>query len=209
MSLRTGTTGSAAVVALALVAAVALTACGSSDSPEVANVAESETAEEESSTTEPSEDPEEALLAYTQCMREEGIDLPDPDFTPAPEGEEGGGRFEFGLGGADPNDPDFQAAQEKCQPNLQAMRGSIDPEEREALEDAALEFARCMREKGFDVPDPEFSEGGGGGMLFGPDANLDPEDPETRAAMDECREDAGLGNGPGGGPFQGDQEQDG
>jgi hypothetical protein len=53
---------------------------------------------------------EEKLLAFTKCMREHGIDLPDPGTNGVivDEGEGGTGpKF-------DPNDPDFQAAQEAC-----------------------------------------------------------------------------------------------
>jgi hypothetical protein len=52
---------------------------------------------------------EEKLLAFTRCMREHGIDLPDPG--------QGGVIIDEGSGSGpniDPNDPDFQAAQEAC-----------------------------------------------------------------------------------------------
>jgi hypothetical protein len=52
---------------------------------------------------------EEQLLAFARCMREQGVDMPDPKFG----GE--GGRFALELPeGVDPGDPDFRAAQEAC-----------------------------------------------------------------------------------------------
>jgi hypothetical protein len=51
-----------------------------------------------------------------------------------------------------------------------------------------LEFAKCMRGEGFDVPDPQPGQGPdgqGGGILGG----LDPEDPRVAKAIDKCQED--------------------
>ena len=107
-------------LAVAAIAGLLLAACGGSDSSEVANLGDAAgTTTEEGSENQASEDPEEAILAYTECMREEGIDLPDPDFS----GElgEGGGSGFLGGSDIDPNDPDFQAAQEKCQSNLEGV----------------------------------------------------------------------------------------
>lgn len=189
-------------LALAAVAGLMLAACGGSDSPEVANLGNTTAAQEDGSTTEET-DSEEAILGFTRCMRENGVDLPDPEFS---EDGEGGPRFQIGPGGGggfDPNDPDFQEAQEACREHLEGIQGRFDPEDREAFQDAALEFARCMRDHGIDFPDPEFSEGpgGGGGMLFGGDG-VDPSDPDFQAAQEECQqvfEDLGIGP-PGGGP---------
>lgn len=187
-----------AALTVATVAGLSLVACGGSDSAEVANLGDSATTtSEEGSEDQASEDPEEAILAYTECMREEGIDLPDPDFS----GEPGQGGF-LGGSGIDPNDPDFQAAQEKCQSNLEGIQGRFDPEDQQALQDAALEFAQCMRDHGFDVPDPDFSQGGpgpgggGGGGILG-DSGLDPDDPDVQAAIQDCQGAFGDLGGPG------------
>jgi hypothetical protein len=53
------------------------------------------------------------MLAFAQCMRDHGIDYPDPVFS-----EDGGVTLigpDEGAAGFDPNDPAFQAAQEACQ----------------------------------------------------------------------------------------------
>jgi hypothetical protein len=55
---------------------------------------------------------QDAMLEYAQCMRDHGIDMPDPDFS-------GGGAFQIGGEGVDPEDPDFQAADEECRPILE------------------------------------------------------------------------------------------
>jgi hypothetical protein len=51
---------------------------------------------------------QDALVDYTDCMREQGIDMPDPDFS----GD--GGGFIGGAEGVDPQDPAFQDADELC-----------------------------------------------------------------------------------------------
>ena len=51
------------------------------------------------------------FLEFAQCMREEGIDLPDPDFS----GGFGPGLGRGLFGDMDPEDPAFQEAAEKCQ----------------------------------------------------------------------------------------------
>jgi hypothetical protein len=51
-----------------------------------------------------------AALKHAQCMREHGINFPDPQFD-----ANGGARVKIGKGsGIDPNSPKFQAAQKQC-----------------------------------------------------------------------------------------------
>jgi hypothetical protein len=52
----------------------------------------------------------EAALAFAQCMRAHGIDMPDPQFS-------GDGRVTQQLGG-NPNEAKFQAAQKACQKKM-------------------------------------------------------------------------------------------
>jgi hypothetical protein len=188
----------------AVVAALALAACGGSAEPGGSQVAAlddgGQTATETgSATTSSSTDPQDVLLEFAQCMREHGIDVPDPDFSG---GGPGGGLF---GGEIDPDDPDFQAAQQACQPILQQIQGQFSEEDRQALEDTLLEFAQCMRGHGVDVPDPDFSGGGPGGGDGGPfGGEIDPDDPDVQAAMEACQDilqDIGgpFGGGPGGG----------
>jgi hypothetical protein len=53
---------------------------------------------------------QEAMLAFARCMREHGVDFPDPTFG----GDGGGGTVTMGGPGLDPNDPEFADAQEAC-----------------------------------------------------------------------------------------------
>jgi hypothetical protein len=62
----------------------------------------------------PSPDPQmlEQMRQFTQCMRDHGIDVPDPD----PGG--GGVAISKGPGGINPDDPKFTAAEQACQDKL-------------------------------------------------------------------------------------------
>lgn len=205
------------VLVVAAVSGLLLAGCGGSDSPSVASIdgGAGTTADGESSDA--PTDPEEAILAFSDCMRENGVDLPDPDFqgpgqNQGDDDDDGGPQFGPG-GGIDQNDPDFQKAMEACQPLLANIQGRFDPDQQEQFQDAALEYAQCMRDEGYDVPDPEFGQGpgpGGGGGVFqqAPDG-VDPDDPDYQAAQETCQEQAfgdlpgpggGFGGGPGGAP---------
>jgi hypothetical protein len=68
----------------------------------------------------------------------------------------------------------------------------------EDQEQAILDMYQCLRDYGLDVEDPDTS--GGAGMRMGPNSGIDPENPEHRAALDECSEESGIGRmGQGGG----------
>lgn len=61
---------------------------------------------------------QDTLLEFAQCMRDNGIDMPDPDFSSfgpgnSDEGEPGAVRGP--LGELDPNDPQFEDAMEACE----------------------------------------------------------------------------------------------
>jgi hypothetical protein len=194
---------------LAVVAALGLallaSACGgdSAEGAQVASLCGSSTqADTETTTTGTSEDPQEILLDYSECMRKEGVDFPDPDFSGGPGG---GARILLGPN-SDPDDPKFQAAQEKCEPILANLRQQFDPAEQEERQEAALAFAKCMREHGIDMPDPDLSGDGPSrrreGGPFG-DSGVDPDDPDFRAAQEECQEVFGER----GGPFLGPRTQ--
>ena len=56
---------------------------------------------------------QDLMLQYAACMREHGVDMPDPDFSSSDQGP--GGRLLFSQGDFDTSDPTFQAANEACQ----------------------------------------------------------------------------------------------
>jgi hypothetical protein len=136
-----------------------------------------------------STDPEEAALAYVECMRDHGIDMPDP--------EPGGGIVfsqteDDGEGGAGPGDEEFQEAQEDCQPIMDAARSEVelDPEQEAEMREQMLEYAQCMRDHGIDMPDPVFGDNGTVQMQVGsPDEEGGP--PPDDEAFEEANEACG------------------
>jgi hypothetical protein len=127
---------------------------------------------------------EERVLAFSQCMRDNGVDdFEDPEFN-----ADGSLvlRGEFRQSGADQDT--IEAAFEACRSHLEGLAfgpGAIDLTE---IQDRLLDFSACMRENGYDLPDPDFT-----GLLSG-DANgpfgdeeIDPDDPVFTAALEACQ----------------------
>jgi hypothetical protein len=134
-------------------------------------------------------DREEAQLAHAECMREHGVDFPDPN-----------AQGDVHIGPEQAEDPDFRDAEEACEPLLEAAMGDFqpDPEEEARMQEQALAFSECMRDHGIDFPDPVFEEGGarvriGGGP--GEEPAFDPEDPAFQEAQEACEEETNFGPG--------------
>ena len=141
---------------------------------------------------------EERLLAFAECMRENGVDFPDPvveadgtvtfGFRP---GGGGGGLQRLGEIGRDPDTPAARAA---CEGLIEGLafgpgQGGVDLIE---LQDALLEFAQCMRDNGVDMGDPDLSRFGPGGndddQPGGPFGAIDVNDPDFAAAFEVCQQ---------------------
>ncbi len=124
-------------------------------------------------------DPNEAALQFAKCMREHGIDMPDPQIS-----DDGGvmvqigGAPGVGLGdaGEGPDPKEMEAANKACQHFMEDAAAGFDPpseEDQKKMQEQALAFAKCMRDHGIDMPDPQFSTDGGGFSIavgVGPDA---------------------------------------
>jgi len=126
----------------------------------------------------PDQSTRQAMADFAQCMRENGVDMPDP-----------------GSGEAGPveikGDPgDLREAEEACAEFREKIRApELSDEELAEVKAAALAHARCMREQGLDFPDPQFGADGGARIDIGPGSGLDPEDPDFREAQEACRDE--------------------
>ena len=200
MQTRTVTLAAVLAVLLLAVAAVA-SGCGSASSSDDGVAALDDTTattsgEDEQDGDATEEDPEEAALEWAECMRENGVDVPDPQV----DTEDGGARITIRPGSGarrlDRIDSEkFQAAQKKCGlPFGRSGRPVLSAEEREEMQETMLEFAQCMREHGVDMPDPDFSGSGGGVIVQGGGPGRFDRDSETfrkaQQACDEILEDA-------------------
>ncbi len=184
---------------------VVLAACGGSGGDGVASLDEPSDGglgEETNIAAEPSG--EESILAFAQCMRDNGVeDFEDPGFNADGSLEFRGGPRAFG----DVDRQTLRSAFEACQDHLEGFafgRGSVD---RSEIEDRLVDFAACMRDPNrgnlSDFPDPDFSNfGPGGGGPFG-EEGLDFDDPAVQAALEACQDVFGGfrgGRGGRGGP---------
>ena len=150
-------------------------------------------------TTATEDDPEAAFLAHARCMREHGIDMPDPQVHA--DGEGFAVRMDRAI---DIDDPAFHRAEKACAKHLPQGRlggGEIDPEQERRMQEGALKFARCMREHGVDMPDPTFGGEGQVMMKIGPDDGLDPNDPKFQEAQQACGSAFGPRGAKGGAGF--------
>ena len=117
-------------------------------------------------------------------MRDNGIDVPDPD------PDEGFGSPEDS--GIDFDDPNFRNALDECQellPGGSPLNRSFDQAQQEAI----LNLVACLRDNGVDVPDPQF-DANGKLVLTDPGA-INPGDPKLRKALQECRSELGAAAG--------------
>lgn len=167
-----------------------LAACGDGSSgtttPALPSLNEQAAPSESDSTTTTTEavDPDQAMQEYAECMREHGIDMPDPG--------SGGGVIEMGVdeeGGIEA----FEEAGEACDPILEAAFGEFElsPEQEAEFMDEQLAFAQCMRDNGVDWPDPDPNGDSTIALELGSDVDPDTID----AAMETCGEGLFGGGG--------------
>jgi hypothetical protein len=69
---------------------------------------------------------EDTFLEFAECMRDNGIDMPDPDFSQG-FGPGAGGRAGIFGEDVDPESPEFQAAAEECQSIFEGQFGFGGP----------------------------------------------------------------------------------
>jgi hypothetical protein len=173
--------------------------CGGSSEAHVASLEATTTTatSTDRTATTASDDPELARLKFARCLREHGVNIPDPTTRAG-----GGQRFNRVRITADRKT--LERAQRACGDLLPRNPNLDNPERRAELQDALLKFARCMREHGIDFPDPQLGSGGRG-FLFrvtpGNRARLNPESKAFQEAQQACEKHLpNFGPGRGGGP---------
>ena len=135
------------------------------------------------------------MLAYAQCMRDNGIDMADPTFDA--NGEPTGQLFgpESGI---DPQADGFQSAQSACGDLLQGVingRGQGGGLDRDAVQASLNDFTACLRDQGLDVDDLDLNAQGGPGGGPGVGGSLPPDGSIPAGSAPA----GGAGQGPGDG----------
>ena len=149
---------------VALAATLFLVACGAEEDP--SKPASTQTQEAKN---------RKAMLDLARCMRENGVDMPDPEFS--------GGRVTQRMKGGNPDK--MRAAEKACEKYRSQIKApEMSASDKEDFKKAALANARCMREHGIDFPDPVFDPNGGARVKI--DKRLNPEGAKFQAAQKAC-----------------------
>ena len=167
----------AAVVALSLATA----ACGGDTAvnPDVASLEEGSAETIEAGPLEDLVELERALFDLSACMREQGVEVGDPTV-------DADGNVLLGTppGGESISDHGaLMDAYAVCGDLVGGRSIGHGDADRTAVHDRLVEFAGCVRDNGYDVSDPDFSNSDG--ELF---PGLDEDDPDFQAAQVVCEE---------------------
>jgi hypothetical protein len=156
------------IAAIAAIVAIAAGCGGGDDDAQVASLSgNSRNASATQTTAKKQQDPAEAARDFARCMREHGVDMPDPKVDDQGRvqiqvGEPGGSGG--GEGPSESQVKKMEAADRACRHFMEdaAPNGAkrLDPEQEAQVREQALAFAKCMREHGVDMPDPQFGSGG-------------------------------------------------
>jgi hypothetical protein len=142
----------------------------------------------------------EAAQKFAQCMRDHGVDMPDPGT---------GGRQTFKVGpGEDTTPEDLEEATQACKKYQEQIKPpELTEEQEQEFKDAALAHARCMREHGIEnFPDPTFGANGQAQIRIDKGSGVDPESEDFKEAQEACESKmpqgpatTSVGGGPDGG----------
>jgi hypothetical protein len=130
-------TRSPLILAAVATAALALGACGSSDDNGTSGSGKSQ-----------GDKAFEGALKFAKCMRDHGIDVPDPQRVG------NGGIKQTMKAGPGTDNAKVQAAQKDCQKYMQVGGGrAVSAAEKAKVQNAMLDYAKCMWEYGGDMDD--------------------------------------------------------
>ena len=168
--------------------AVGIAACGSSSSTGSSSTAGSSSARYQ------------ARLNLAKCLRQHGLNVPDP----SPGGGIAGGAGGGGLFRLIRSNPNFQSAFQACAKYRAGAfpNANLSPAQRAQFEQAFVKFAECMRAHGVNIPDPSTRAGGGFGLRDAITPSLR-NSPAFQPALLACSSKLPFrrgGGGPGGPP---------
>ncbi len=156
-----------AATAALMVGMLGLSACGGSDDSDADADAGAGGGSPAAAGSDSQQD--RAQVRLTECLREQGIDLPDPQHVGGP--------------------PEIQEELDEalagpCKEFQDDAFGDVSEEEQSEIQDQVTQFTTCMRENGADIPDFEHGAGPGG-----PPVEIDQDDPVVRKALEACQDE--------------------
>jgi hypothetical protein len=126
----------------------------------------------------------DAGLKFAKCMREHGVDMPDPK----PD-QHGGLGFVAGANGAGGPSPEkMDTAEKACRKYMEKLAPKLTPEREKEMQDQAVRFSACMRRHGIDMPDPQFGANGRITQKLDRRSGVDPASPAFQTAQKACGE---------------------
>ena len=176
------------IIAVAVLGIQVLAACGSDsdDVPSLRTTGDTQVVELTADAADGVRDNEAAMMALTQCLRDQGIEVYDPVVD-----SEGNVQKPELAEGVDPKKKGFWAAYEACAEHLEGMTFEKKRVDTSELVDQLFTLSSCLRDKGYDVDDPT-AETLGQWKTSLTNA-IDFDDPEEEADYEECSRDAGRG----------------
>jgi hypothetical protein len=114
------------------------------------------------------------MRAFARCMREHGVDMPDPQ-------ESSGGGFQLSVPGAELDKATIDAAEKECR-KLLPNGGQLGKPDAKQMEEMR-KMAKCLRDHGVDAPDPDPDNPG---VRVGSSGSDDPGHEKMDKAMKEC-----------------------
>jgi len=169
------------IILLLAITAMLAVGCGS-DSADVASLKQIEDKTEANNTVDTTDtysDEEEAMMAFVQCMREQGIEYEDPVVD-----SDGNVQKPVLVEGFTVGKKEIAAAWEVCGEFLEGISFGKEREDVSETVDQLIALAECLNSKGFEVDEPttetlddwyiEFKE------------QFDWDNPAAQAAYEEC-----------------------
>ncbi len=190
------------IIGLALALALLTAACGSGDEASDGIASLEETTVTTSAAVTPDIDQEGAVIALVECLREEGLDVSDPEVNA--DGNVDLRSLFRQAGEAQIDREAFESGLDACAAEVAAVTiGFTRDFDITEIQDQLVIYAQCMRDNGYDMDDPDLSNfgqpgsGGGGGGPFG---DIDIDDPDFIAANEACEDSRPLFGGGGARP---------
>ena len=177
----------ATLIAVAVIGILVLAACGSDsdDVPSLRTIDDAQVVKPTADAADRASDNEAAMLALTQCLRDQGIEVYDPVVD-----AEGNVQKLQLAEGVDPKEKEFWAAYQTCAEHLEETTFEKKRVDTSELVDQLFAVTTCLRDKGYNVDDPT-AESLGQWKTSLTNA-IDFDDPEEEADYEECSRDAGA-----------------